>query len=257
MRTELSVLEMRQRMKNKIFAVKTNEKLVDNVFMMTLEGDCSAITAPGQFVNIALDGLFLRRPISVCDVEDNRLTVIYKVVGKGTEQLSEYAAGTKLDLLTGLGNGYDISCGGNKPLLIGGGVGLPPLYLLAKRLIADGKQPGVILGFNTKSEIFLADEFERIGCKVYITTADGGAGIKGFVTDAMAQITDFDYSFSCGPEPRLRAVYEKSETDGQFSFEERLGCGFGACMGCSCKTKYGYKRICREGPVLKRGEIVW
>ena len=244
-------------MKNRIFTVKSNEKLVEGVYKMTLEGDCGEISAPGQFVNIALEGLYLRRPISVCDVEGDLLTIIFKVAGKGTKQLSECKAGAQLDLLTGLGNGYDISLCGDRPLLIGGGVGVPPLYLLAKRLVSAGKIPEVILGFNTKFEIFLERAFMKIGCKVHITTVDGSAGTKGFVTDAMKEITSFDYSFSCGPEPMLRAIYEKSTADGQFSFEERMGCGFGACMGCTCKTKYGYKRICREGPVLERGEIVW
>ena len=244
-------------MKSRIFTVKSNDKLVEGVYKMTLEGDCAGTSVPGQFVNIALEGLYLRRPISVCDVERDLLTIIYKVVGKGTKQLSECGAGTQLDLLTGLGNGYDISCCGDRPLLIGGGVGVPPLYLLAKRLIAVGKTPEAILGFNTKSEIFLEREFSEIGCKVHITTIDGSAGIMGFVTDGVEQIAGFDYSFSCGPEPMLRAIYEKSTADGQFSFEERMGCGFGACMGCTCETKYGYKRICREGPVLKKGEVVW
>lgn len=223
---------------------------------MCLDGDTFAITAPGQFVNIKLEGKFLRRPISVCDRSGSILTLIYKNVGKGTEQLSNMKNGEQLDLLTGLGNGYDITSSGEHPLLIGGGVGVPPLFGLAKELLGKGCKVSAILGFNTASEIFYADEFRSLGAETYITTVDGSAGIKGFVTDAMK---DLDYScfYTCGPEPMLKAVYRTSKTDGQFSFEKRMGCGFGACMGCSCRTITGYKRICKEGPVLKKGEILW
>ena len=221
---------------------------------MLLEGDTSDITAPGQFVNIKLDGLYLRRPISVCDCEDGVLTIIYKVVGKGTEQMSKMREGT-LDVLTGLGNGYDTSLSGDKVLLIGGGVGVPPLYMLAKKLIDEGKSVSVILGFNTKSEVFLEKEFALLGADVTVTTVDGSYGVKGFVTNAMD--VDYSYFYTCGPEPMLRAVYNTSKTSGQFSFEERMGCGFGACMGCSCKTVTGYKRICKDGPVLRKEEILW
>jgi dihydroorotate dehydrogenase electron transfer subunit len=248
---------IRWKMENKIFAVKTNVRLAESVYKMTLEGDASAITAPGQFVNIELDGLYLRRPISVCDLGENELTIIYKVVGAGTQLMSGYCAGQRLSLLTGLGNGYDLTKCGNAPLLIGGGVGAPPLYLLAKRLIENGKTVKVILGFNTAREIFLKDELRALGAEVYITTADGSGGIRGFVTDALAELGEYGYTYACGPEPMLKAVYDRAGTDGQFSFEERMGCGFGACMGCSCKTKYGNKRICREGPVLEKGEIIW
>ena len=218
-------------------------------------GDTAAITAPGQFVNIALDGQYLRRPVSVCDLEDGRLTLIYKVVGQGTAQMARIAPGDKLDLLTGLGNGYDLSKSGERPLLLGGGVGVPPLYLLARRLIGQGKYVTAVLGFNTKSEVFCEEEFRALGADVTVTTADGSYGRKGFVTDALP--AEYSYFYTCGPEPMLRAVYRATETDGQFSFEERMGCGFGACMGCSCKTVTGYKRICREGPVLEKGEILW
>ena len=223
---------------------------------MTLLGDTSEIKKPGQFVNIKLDGLFLRRPISVNDVENDKLTLIYKVVGKGTEQMSNMVCGETLDILTGLGNGYDISKSGDKPLLIGGGVGVPPLYMLAKKLIADKKDVSVILGFNTKDEIFYEDEFKALGAKVYVTTVDGSYGQKGFVTTPMESLY-YTYTYTCGPEPMLKAVYKTSKTSGEYSFEERMGCGFGACMGCSCKTLYGNKRICKDGPVLVKEEIIW
>ncbi len=223
---------------------------------MILKGDTSGITASGQFVNIKLDGLYLRRPISINDYDDETITIIYKVVGKGTEQMSKMNNGAELDVLVGLGNGYDISQCGDKPVLLGGGVGIPPLYNLCKKLIAEGKKVSVVLGFNTKSEIFCFGEFSDLGADVYVTTVDGSAGIKGFVTDALPEI-DYTYFYTCGPEPMLKAVYNATNTSGQFSFEERMGCGFGACMGCSCKTKYGNKRICKDGPVLVKEEIIW
>ena len=238
-----------------MYKILLNERIAKDVYKMLLEGDTSKITAPGKFINIRLDGKFLRRPISVCDCDENTITIIYKVVGEGTKQMSELEEGTELDILTGLGNGYDISKS-EKPLLIGGGVGVPPLYMLAKKLLVSGQKPVVILGFNTKDEIFLKDEFKALGCETYVTTADGSYGIKGFVTDAMDGI-DYDYFYTCGPMPMFRAIENTVKTSGQYSFEERMGCGFGACMGCSCKTKYGYKRICKDGPVLEREEIVW
>ncbi len=242
-------------MKQSIFTIISNTQLTGDVYELKLIGDTSDITAAGQFVNIKIEGLFLRRPISVCDVNGGRLTLIYKVVGKGTEVMSKMRTGEKLDVLTGLGNGYDLTKAGDSPLLIGGGVGVPPLYYLARKLVAQGKSVSVILGFNTKSEVFLESAFRALGCAVTVTTVDGSYGVKGFVTDAM----DIEYShfYTCGPEPMLKAVYSKSDTDGQFSFEERMGCGFGACMGCSCKTVTGYKRICKDGPVLTKGEILW
>lgn len=242
-------------MKQSIFEILSNTPLTDSVYKMVLGGDTSAITAAGQFVNIQLTGKFLRRPISVCDCEDGRLTIVYKVVGKGTGQMSRMQSGT-LDILTGLGNGYDLTCCGEKPVLIGGGVGVPPMYLLAKKLIALGKQPRVILGFNTKFEIFYEEEFKALGCAVTVTTVDGSYGVKGFVTDALADM-EYSYFYTCGPEPMLKAVYRSSKTSGQMSFEERMGCGFGACMGCSCKTLTGYKRICKDGPVMRKEEILW
>ena len=242
-------------MKQGLFEIIENTPLTANVYRMRLRGDTSAITRSGQFVNIKLDGFYLRRPISVCDREDGELTIIYKVVGKGTEAMAAMTEGT-LDVLTGLGNGYDLSVAGDRPLLLGGGVGVPPMYLLAKDLIAEGKQVTVILGFNTKSEVFYEDEFRALGADVIVTTVDGSYGEKGFVTDAMKNI-DYSYFYTCGPEPMLKAIFSASVAEGQLSFEERMGCGFGACMGCSCKTIYGNKRICKEGPVLRKEEILW
>ena len=221
---------------------------------MMLAGDTDGI-ATGQFVNILLDGLYLRRPISVCDCQGDTLTLVYKVVGKGTAQMAAMTAGQTLDVLTGLGNGYDLSKAGDKPLLLGGGVGVPPRYMLARQLREQGKAVSVVLGFNTKDEVFYEQEFKALGCDVTVTTADGSHGVKGFVTDALP--ADYSYFYTCGPEPMLKAVYRATVTSGQFSFEERMGCGFGACMGCSCKVITGYKRICKDGPVLEKGEILW
>ncbi len=241
----------------KVFlTVKENNKLTENVFEMKLVGNISAIKAPGQFVNLLIDGCYLRRPISVCDVSVDTLTLIYKVVGEGTERLSKYKADEKIDTLVGLGNGYDLEASGSAPLLIGGGVGVPPMYLLAKKLIEKGVKPTVILGFNTKSEVFYEDKFKALGANVFVATADGSYGKKGFVTDSMKDL-DYTYFYTCGPSPMFKAIEATAKGSGEFSFEERMGCGFGACMGCSCKTKYGNKRICKDGPVLKREEIVW
>ncbi len=242
-------------MKQGIFEIIDNIALTESVYKMTLKGDVSHITAPGQFVNIQIDGLFLRRPISVCDVSGDILTIIYKVVGKGTAKMAKMSGGV-LDVLTGLGNGYDLSLSGDKPVLLGGGVGVPPMYLLAKMLIAQGKKVSVILGFNTKSEVFYEDAFRALGAEVTVTTVDGSYGEKGFVTDVLKNL-QYSYFYTCGPEPMLKAVYQVSQTSGQMSFEKRMGCGFGACMGCSCKTITGYKRICKEGPVLQKEEILW
>ena len=242
-------------MKNSVFEIIKNEKLTDSVLLMELKGDCEGIRC-GQFVNIKLSGLYLRRPISVCDCVGDVLTIIYKVVGRGTEQMAEMLPGQSLDLLTGLGNGYDTSLSGDKPLLLGGGVGVPPMYMLCKELIKEGKTPTVILGFNKADEVFYEQEFRALGATVLVATADGSYGVKGFVTTAMEGV-DYSYFYTCGPEPMLKAVYNATSTSGQFSFEERMGCGFGACMGCSCKTVTGYKRICKEGPVLQKEEILW
>ena len=242
-------------MKQSIFEIIENTALTSSVYRMRLTGDTSAITAPGQFVNIKLEGKFLRRPISVCDCKDGELTIVYKVVGKGTEQMANMHVAEELDILTGLGNGYDLTVSGDKPLLLGGGVGVPPMYMLAKQLIAEGKDVTVILGFNKADEIFYEMEFRALGANVIVATADGSYGVKGFVTDALPE--DYTYFYTCGPEPMLKAVWKATKTSGQMSFEERMGCGFGACMGCSCKTLTGYKRICREGPVMRKEEILW
>ena len=242
-------------MKQSIFEILESTPLTSSVYKMVLRGDTSAITAPGQFVNIRLEGKFLRRPISVCDYDAETLTLVYKVVGSGTEQMAAMKAGETLDILTGLGNGYDLGPAGDAPLLIGGGVGVPPLYHLAKRLLAQGKAVSVILGFNTREEIFFEEEFKALGCTVTVTTVDGSYGVKGFVTNALPE--NSTYFYTCGPEPMLKAVYRATTTSGQMSFEERMGCGFGACMGCSCKTLTGYKRICKEGPVMRKEEILW
>ncbi len=238
------------------YKILSNIQLTGTVYKMVLEGDTSAITASGQFVNIKLDGKFLRRPISICDYDETTITLVYKVVGVGTEQMSEMTEGQVLDVLVGLGNGYSLDKCGDKPLLIGGGVGVPPLYNLCKKLINEGKKVTVVLGFNTKEEIFLEDDFKALGAEVKVATADGSYGVKGFVTDAMKDI-DYTYFFTCGPMPMFKAIEAVASTSGQYSFEERMGCGFGACMGCSCKTKYGNKRICKDGPVLEREEIIW
>ena len=243
-------------MKQGIFEIIENRKIAKNTYLMVLKGDTGDITASGQFINIKLDGLFLRRPISVCEFDGETVTVIYKAVGVGTEAMAKMQAGDKLDVLTGLGNGYDLSKSGDRPLLLGGGAGVPPMYMLAKLLIAEGKKVSVVLGFNSKDEVFFEQEFKALGADVTVTTADGSVGVKGFVTDAMKDI-DYSYFYTCGPEPMLKAIDKAAVTSGQFSFEERMGCGFGACMGCACKTKYGNKRICKDGPVLQREEIIW
>ena len=242
-------------MKQSFFRILSNTALTDTVYKMVLAGDTSAITASGQFVNIQLTGKFLRRPISVCDYDSETLTIVYKVVGHGTAQMAAMTPGEELDVLTGLGNGYDLSVSGDHPVLLGGGVGVPPMYNLAKKLVAQGKKVSVILGFNTKAEIFYEEEFKALGCQVTVTTVDGSYGKKGFVTDALPE--NYTYFYTCGPEPMLKAVYRATNTSGQMSFEERMGCGFGACMGCSCKTLTGYKRICKEGPVMRKEEILW
>ena len=242
-------------MKQEILTIRENVPVTGCVYRMRLEGAELEAQKPGGFVNIRLDGLFLRRPISVFDSTPGSLTILYKVVGKGTEQMSGMKAGETLDVLTGLGNGYDLAKAGDHPLLLGGGVGVPPLYLMAKQLIAAGKKVSAVLGFNTAAEVFGEAEFRALGCDVTVTTADGSYGVKGFVTDALP--AEYSYFYTCGPEPMLKAVYRAAKTSGQFSFEERMGCGFGACMGCSCKTITGYKRICREGPVLEKEEILW
>ena len=242
-------------MKQGMYIIASNRALTADVFEMRLLGDTGAITAPGQFINIKLDGLFLRRPISVCDWDSESITIIYKVVGKGTTQMSKMGEGDQLDVLTGLGNGFDVNKCGDTTLVIGGGVGVPPMYGLAKALLAAGKKPVAILGFNKSEELFYEEKFKALGIETIVTTVDGSHGVKGFVTNALPET--YDYFCTCGPEPMLKAVYNATNTSGLLSFEERMGCGFGACMGCSCETKYGNKRICKDGPVLEKEEIIW
>ena len=243
-------------MKQDFYTITENKKLTKNVYLMKLSGDTSAITRPGQFINIQLEGRFLRRPISVCDCTEGEITILYKTVGGGTLQMSRMTPGQTLDVLTGLGNGFDLSCSGDAPLLVGGGVGVPPMYLLCKNLLSAVKKPAFILGFNTKDEVFFEEEFKALGVETTVTTVDGSYGVKGFVTDAM-KLCRYSYFYTCGPMPMFCAIEACAVTSGQFSFEERMGCGFGACMGCSCRTKYGSKRICKDGPVLTREEIIW
>ena len=243
--------------KRDMYTVLENKKIAKDVFLMVLEGDTQYITAPGQFINILVEGFYLRRPISICDWDDKTITIIYKVVGKGTEAMAEMLPGKKLDILTGLGNGFTAKEGSEKPLVIGGGVGAPPMYGVAKHLIEKGAKPTVILGFTSKDDVFYEEEFKALGCEVYVTTNDGSYGTKGFVTDVIKNLEGYDYFYTCGPLPMLKAVAMGTECSGQLSFEERMGCGFGGCMGCSCKTLTGNKRICTEGPVLLKEEIIW
>ena len=243
-------------MRQDVFEIVSNRNLAPGVYEMVLRGASTEDCTPGRFVQLKLDSFYLRRPISVCDAEDRRLTLVYKTVGRGTEAMAQYVSGKRIDMLTGLGNGYDLENSGDRPLLIGGGAGVPPMYLLARRLLAQGKQPTVILGFNKAEEIFYEEQFRALGIETIIATADGSVGVKGFVTDAMEGL-DYTYTYACGPEPMLKAVYNRAATSGEYSFEERMGCGFGACMGCSCETKYGSIRICKDGPVLTKEEIVW
>lgn len=239
------------------YKILSNEKLAADIFRMRLEGSAEAFSRPGQFLNIKIEGLYLRRPISVCDYDEDTVTIIYKVVGRGTGVMSDMKPGQTLNIMIGLGNGFDASKSGDRPLLIGGGVGTPPMYGLCKRLVAEGKKPTVILGFNSKDDVFYRKEFEELGAKVYVTTVDGSEGTKGFVTDVMKELKDYTFFYTCGPGPMLKAVYDCSATEGELSFEERMGCGFGACVGCTCKTKYGNKRICTDGPVLEKEEVIW
>ena len=243
--------------KRGVFKIVQNEKIAKDVFKMVLEGNTSAIQNCGQFINIELNGLYLRRPISICDYDESTITIIYKVVGKGTEQMSNLNVGDKLDVLTGLGNGFDTNCKGEKPLIIGGGVGTPPMYRLCKDLISKGKSPIVVLGFASKEDVFYEEEFKEIKVPVYISTVDGSYGTKGFVTDIIKDLDDYSYMYACGPMPMLKAVTNSIQVDGQLSLEERMGCGFGACMGCTIKTKNGYKRVCKEGPVFRKEELIW
>ena len=242
-------------MKQGLYTLCRRRELARGVWELRLAGDASPITAPGQFVNIRLDGSFLRRPISVCDWDRESLTLVFKVVGKGTAELAGLREGQMLDLLCGLGNGFDLSRCGQRPLLAGGGLGAAPLYGLAKALLAEGRNPAAVLGFNRKEDIFYEEEFRALGVDTVITTVDGSAGVKGFVTDALPE--RYDVFCACGPLPMMKAVCAAAHTPGFVSLEERMGCGFGACMGCSCETKAGSKRVCRDGPVFAKEELLW
>lgn len=244
-------------MEEKTYEIIANKEIAASFYELCLLGDTPCRTRPGQFVNIKLEPFYLRRPMSVCDAEENRLTLIYKTVGDGTKYMTSLLPGTKLNLLVGLGNGYDTAKSGSLPLLIGGGSGLPPLYLLAKNLIAEGKSVTLMMGFNQKEEIFYREKFMSLGAKVLVATADGSYGAKGFVTEFLPPAADYTYTYACGPEAMLKAVWNAAATSGEYSFESRMGCGFGACMGCSMETKSGPKRICREGPVFSKEEIQW
>ena len=241
-------------MKQRLFEIQSNEQIAKNVYRMQLSGDTTGIL-PGQFVNIRVQGQFLRRPISVCNIADGILTIIYKVVGVGTEAMSHLPVGTQLDVLTVLGNGYDLSKAGDEPLLVGGGVGVPPMYMLARQLRELGKNVRVILGFNTKDEVFYEEEFRALGCDVTVTTVDGSHGVKGFVTNALDG--QQSYYYTCGPLPMIKALLQAAGTHGEVSMEERMGCGFGACMGCTIQTTMGPKRVCKEGPVFPAEELIF
>ena len=242
-------------MKEVTYTVLENTPLTDSVFRLRLAGDTTAITAPGQFLELRLPGLYLRRPLSVCDWDVEGLTVLYKVVGAGTVQLSQARPGQRLDALSGLGNGFDLGACGNTTLVIGGGIGVPPMYGLARRLLAAGKTPVAILGFNTASERFYEDEFRALGIQTILTTADGSCGVRGFVTDALPE--QYDTFCACGPLPMLRALCRAADKPGFLSLEARMGCGFGACMGCTIETADGPKRVCREGPVFRKEVLLW
>lgn len=241
------------------FSVTGNKKLAGGIYEMRLSGDCSLIASPGQFVAMSLDGFFLRRPFSVCDVEGDELTIVYKIAGEGTKAMRALETGARLELLTGLGNGFHVDKAKTRPLVVGGGVGIPPLYYLCKMLRRKGMHPSAVLGFNKESEVFYVDEFKRLGVDTHVSALDGSVGVRGYVTDAIREIdqTAYGYYYCCGPKPMLRAVYDALSMDGELSFEERMGCGIGACMGCSVKMKSGYKTVCKDGPVFEKGEILW
>lgn len=243
-------------MKQSIFEIISNESIACKTYKMILSGDTSQVTKPGQFVNIKIEGFSLRRPISICDCKNGKLTLIYKTVGAGTEKMSRMKQGESLDLLTGLGNGYSTQKGGNEPLLIGGGLGVPPLFLLCRSFTEKGIYPAVILGFNSEKEIFYEEEFRSLGAKVFVATADGSYGQKGFVTDVMRNLK-YSFFYACGPLPMYKAIEKIAVTGGEYSLEERMGCGFGACMGCSIMTKNGPRRVCKDGPVFEREELIW
>ena len=245
-------------MKQSLFTMEHARQLTADTYELVLSGDTSAVTAPGQFVNIQLPGKFLRRPISICNWTEDALLLLVRVVGEGTHDLVRCVPGTELDVLSGLGNGFDWTKGGQHPILLGGGIGIAPLYGLAQRMLEAGITPTVGLGFRSGKDAFYLKEFSKLGCRLLVATEDGSAGAKGFVTDLAKNVPECDYAFVCGPTPMLKAVHGLAQlTGGQFSFEARMGCGFGACMGCSVPTTNGYKRVCKDGPILYKEEIVW
>lgn len=249
---------MQDRYKERNFRIASNERIAAKTYRMVLEGDTSDFTAPGQFANVAVEGKFLRRPISVCDYSEDSLTLLYDVVGDGTRQMSEMKPGTVLNLLTGLGNGFDTEVKTQRPVLVGGGIGVAPLLNLAKALRRAGKEPEIILGFNTAADVVLEKEFKDMGFRTVVTTADGSYGVKGFVTDAPGWKEDaYDYFYACGPMPMLRALCGIPVIPGELSLDERMACGFGVCMCCSLETRDGAKRICKDGPVFKKEELIW
>ncbi len=245
-------------MKKSVFTLERARQLTGDVWELALAGDASAIKAPGQFINLELPGKFLRRPISVCDWTAEGLTLLVKEAGAGTRDLVRLPAGTALDTLSGLGNGFDLSAAPENAVLVGGGIGAAPLYGLARRMLAEGRRPLVVLGFRSKSDAFYLDEFAALGLEVHAAAEDGSLGTKGFVTDVLAALPDCRYVCACGPTPMLRAVHALPRlTGGQFSFEARMACGFGACVGCTIETRTGLRRVCKDGPVFQKEEILW
>lgn len=241
-----------------IYTVRENVRLAEKTWRMVLEGDTSLLRAPGRFVNLLLPGKYLRRPISVSDYSDGCLTLLYDVVGDGTKAMSEMEPGTRIPTLTALGNGFNPERECTTPLLLGGGIGCAPLVNLARCLKEAGKTPTVILGFNRKEDVVLEEEFKNMGVRIVVATADGSHGVKGFVTDAMKELgISGDFFYACGPTPMLRALCLGLDIPGEVSLEARMGCGFGACMCCSVRTKDDAKRICKDGPVFLKDELIW
>lgn len=241
-----------------LFTIKENRRIASDTYRMELSCGFMPETRAGQFVDIALDGFYLRRPIAVCDLSDDGMTICYKAVGKGTEYMSTLRPGMTLDLLTGLGNGFNVAACRDAALLIGGGLGAAPLHLLCRELKAAGKKVSVVLGFNKAEEIILIEEYRKMGVEPGIATLDGSAGTKGFVGDVIARMSpEYDRFYCCGPLPMMKAVCESLPTGGEASLEERMGCGAGFCYGCTRMTRGGAKRICKDGPVFDKEEIIW
>lgn len=247
------------------FRILSNDRVATGTYELRLEGPVAGLTTPGQFVTIEIPGFYLRRPFSVADWSEQTLRLFYKVVGDGTEALSTMQEG-KLSVMTGLGNGFDVHAAETKkPVLIGGGVGIPPLFGLAKRLVNMDKTPLVLLGFNRADELFLVEGFEEIGADVRVATVDGSVGTEGFVTTLFEQAIDAigpdaAYVYTCGPMPMFQTLAKEMNRlgmDGCFSLEERMGCAVGICMGCSIETTEGMRRVCKEGPVFSKEVLPW